>query len=267
MRARTILVTGGAKRLGAEIVRRLAADGHRVVIHYGSSRDEARALAAEVGAVGTIAGDLAQLGAIPGLWECARAAAGGLVDGLVNCASQFEYDRPEAVDLDLAASLYAVNCTSGVLLAGCLARQGGGGVVINLLDQKVANPNPDFFSYTLAKQALAAATVMMAQAFAPAVRVNAVSPGLTLASGDQSDAEFAEAACKNLLERPVGSAAVAEAVSYLVGAESVTGQNLFVDCGQRFLKRDGDVMFDGRADGASAFNPAEAGGHPRAATE
>jgi NAD(P)-dependent dehydrogenase (short-subunit alcohol dehydrogenase family) len=117
---------------------------------------------------------------------------------------------------------------------------------VNLLDQKVANPNPDFFSYTLAKQALAAATTLMAQAFAPAVRVNAVSPGLTLASGDQTAAEFDAAARKNLLGRPVGAEAVADAVAYLLGAESVTGQNLFVDGGQRFLKRDGDVMFEGR---------------------
>lgn len=244
--ARTVLVTGGAKRLGAAIVRRLTADGHRTVIHYGRSGEEAARLAEEVGAAGTVGGDLARLDAIEDLWARACEVAGGPIDGLVNSASQFLFDRPEAVDVALAAQLYAVNCTAPVLLAGCLARQGMGGVVVNLLDQKVGNLNPDFFSYSLAKVALEGATTMMAQAFAPAVRVNAVSPGLTLASGDQTEAEFAAAGTKNLLARPVGAEAVADAVAWLVAAESVTGQNLFVDCGQRFLKRDGDVMFEGR---------------------
>ncbi|MDB5695255.1 MAG: short-chain dehydrogenase [Sphingomonas bacterium] len=246
MAARTVLVTGGAKRLGAAIVRRLAADGHRLIIHYGRSVHEAAALADEIGGAGIVGGDLHRLDAIDELWSRARKVAGGPIDGLVNSASLFVFDRPEAVDIDLAAQLYAVNCTAAVLLAQSLYQQGVGGAVVNLLDQKVANPNPDFFSYTLAKQALAAATTLMAQAFAPTVRVNAVSPGLTLASGDQTAAEFNTVACKNLLERPVGAEAVADAVAYLIGAESVTGQNLFVDNGQRFLKRDGDVMFEGR---------------------
>lgn len=239
----TVLVTGGAKRLGAAIVRRLAADGHRVVIHHNRSRDEARALALEVGAAGVVGGALDQLEVVEEIWKGARAVAGEPVTGLVNCASEFQFDRPEAVNIELAARLYAVNCTAATMLAGFLARQGGGAVV-NILDQKVANPNPDFFSYTLAKQALAAATVLMAQAFAPAVRVNAVSPGLTLPSGDQTGEEFAEAAVKNLLERPISEEAVAEAVAYLLVAENVTGQNIFVDSGQRFLKRAGDVMFE-----------------------
>jgi NAD(P)-dependent dehydrogenase (short-subunit alcohol dehydrogenase family) len=241
-----ILVTGGAKRLGAAIVRRLAADGHRVVIHYGRSSDEAQALADEVGAAGSVAGDLAALDAIDALFARAVEVAGGPIEGLVNSASLFEFDRPEAIDRDLAARLYAVNCTAPVMLASALARQGVEGAVVNLLDQKLANPNPDFFSYTLAKTALEGATTLMAQAFAPRVRVNAVAPGLTLPSGDQSAAEFAAVARANLLERPVGAEAVADAAAWLIGARSVTGQTVFVDCGQRFVKSAGDVMFEGR---------------------
>lgn len=244
--SRTILVTGGAKRLGAAIARACAAAGHRVVIHHGRSGDEARALAAEIGAAGTVGGDLAALDAIGDLWARACEVAGGPVDGLVNSASQFAFDRPEAIDVALAARLYAVNCTAPVLLAGALAGQGRGGVVVNLLDQKLANPNPDFFSYSLSKAGLAAATTLMAQAFAPTVRVNAVAPGLTLPSGDQSAAAFAGVARANLLERPVGAEAVADAAVWLIGAESVTGQVLYVDSGQRFVKRDRDVMFEGR---------------------
>lgn len=240
----TILVTGGAKRLGAAIVRRLAEDGHSVVIHYGRSADASEALAAEVGAAGTVQGDLAAVDAIGDLWARAAEVAGGPIDGLVNSASLFEFDRPGDVDAGLAARLYAVNCTAPVLLTQALAA-GGGGAVVNILDQKLANPNPDFFSYTLSKAALAEATVLMAQGHAPAVRVNAVAPGLTLPSGDQSAEQFARVASANLLRHPVGAERVAEAVAWLLGAESVTGQTVFVDAGQRFVKSGRDVMFDG----------------------
>jgi NAD(P)-dependent dehydrogenase (short-subunit alcohol dehydrogenase family) len=244
--SRTVLVTGGAKRLGAAIVRRLAADGWRVVIHHGRSAAEAAALADEVGAAGTVAGDLAETEAIGDLFARAIEVAGRPVNALVNSASLFEFDRPEAVDRTLAARLYAVNCTAPVLLAEALAAKRIGGAVVNLLDQKLANPNPDFFSYTLSKAALAEATVLMAQAFAPRVRVNAVAPGLTLPSGDQSAAEFDRVARANLLQRPVGAEAVADGVAWLLGAKSVTGQTVYVDCGQRFVRNGRDVMFEGR---------------------
>lgn len=240
-----VLVTGGAKRLGAAIVRALTAAGHEPVIHYGRSRDAAATLGRELGAP-IVQGDLADPAAVTALF--AQAAAEGRIDGLVNSASLFEEDRPEAIDPALAARLHVINCVAPALLTAALAAQGGEGAVVNLLDQKLANPNPDYFSYSLSKYALAGATTMMAQAFAPRVRVNAVAPGLTLKSGDQSDAEFHRVARMNLLERPVGAENVAAAVLYLLEAPSVTGQTLYVDAGQRFLKRDGDVMFEGRDD-------------------
>jgi NAD(P)-dependent dehydrogenase (short-subunit alcohol dehydrogenase family) len=238
-----VLVTGGAKRLGAAIARAVAGAGHQVVIHYGTSRDEAVALARELNA-DTVGGDLADTVKLADLF--ARAAAGGAIHGLVNSASVFAFDAPDAIDSALAARLHAINCVAPAVLTAALAAQGGEGAVVNLLDQKLANPNPDFFSYSLSKFALEGATTMLAQAFAPRVRVNAVSPGLTLPSGDQSATEFDRVARANLLERPVGAEAVAAAVVYLLEARSVTGQNLFVDCGQRFLARDSDVMFEGR---------------------
>ncbi|UVO52063.1 SDR family oxidoreductase [Sphingomonas sp. SUN019] len=242
-----VLVTGGAKRLGAAIARACAAAGHQVVIHYRTSRDAVGALATELGGV-SVQGDLADSAGVPGLFARACEAAGRPIDGLVNSASLFEFDSPDAIDPALAAKLHATNLLAPSLLTAALAAQAGltNGAVVNLLDQKVANLNPDFFSYTCTKAALEAATVMQAMAFAPRVRVNAVSPGLTLPSGDQSAAAFDRVARENLLQRPVGAAAVADAVVYLLGAASVTGQNLFVDCGQRFLKRGGDVMFEGR---------------------
>ncbi len=245
--SRSVLVTGGAKRLGAAIARACAAAEWRVVVHYGASRDAAEALAADIGGV-AVGGDLADVG---DLFARAVAAVGGPIAGLVNSASRFEEDRPEAIDAALAAELYAVNCVAPALLASALAAQPGlgGGAVVNLLDQKLANPNPDFFSYSLTKYALAGATEMMAMAFAPRVRVNAVAPGLTLPSGDQSEAEFAAVARENLLHRPVGPDQVAAAVVWLLDAPSVTGQTIHVDSGQRFVRREGDVMFAGRLRG------------------
>jgi len=254
---RTVLVTGGAKRLGAAIVRRVAADGHAVVVHQGHSPAEAAALVDEIVATGgraaAVEGDLSDLGALADLFAAARGAIGGPIDGLVNCASKFDFDRPPAVDPALFAELAAINCGAPVLLASALASQEDvrDGAVVNLLDQKVANLNPDFFSYSCGKIALEGATVMLAQALGPRISVNAVAPGLTLPSGDQTDAEFAAVASDNLLRRPVGADAVADAVAWLLAAKGVTGQTLFVDCGQRFLARDGDVMFEGRSGGGN----------------
>ena len=255
---RTVLVTGGSRRIGAAIVRALAAAGHRVVIHHHAPHDaDAAALAEELDPsyerIATVAGDLAGAGAAAAIMTAARNVMNGTIDGLVNCASVFEFDRPPDFDASLLARLVPVNLTAPVDLACALAKQEGlqDGAVVNLLDQKVGNLNPDFFSYTLTKVALEGATTMLAQALGPRVRVNAVAPGLTLPSGDQTDAEFAAVASQNLLERPVPVEEVARAVEYLLTTPAVTGQTLFVDNGQRFCKRDGDVMFStpGRRDG------------------
>ena len=243
---RTVLVTGGAKRLGAIVARGLADEGHRVVIHYHSSADAAHALAATIGALGTVAGDLADTGSIDDLFARARAVAGGPIDALVNSASAFVYDAPPRLDPVLLGRLYAIGHSAPVLLACALARQDDvrDGVVVNLLDQKIANLNPDFFAYTSGKVALAGATTMLAQALAPRIRVNAVAPGLSLPSGDQTRAEFEAVASANALCRPVDPADVAAAIAYLLAAEGVNGQTIYVDCGQRFLARDRDVMFE-----------------------
>ncbi|MGI4731601.1 MAG: SDR family oxidoreductase [Janthinobacterium lividum] len=252
---RTVLVTGGARRIGARIVRVLAGKGHRVVIHYHESPDAAATLARELdpgGArVGLVAADLAAAGAGARLIEAARAAIGGPIDGLVNCASVFEYDAPAAFDPVLLGRLSAVNLVAPMALVEAMAAQDGldDGAVVNILDQKVANLNPDFVSYTLTKLALEGATTMLAQAFAPRLRVNAVSPGLTLPSGDQTEAEFAAVASANLLRRPVPVDEIGRAVAFLLTCPAITGQNLFVDNGQRFLARDGDVMFEHRPRG------------------
>jgi NAD(P)-dependent dehydrogenase (short-subunit alcohol dehydrogenase family) len=247
-----ILVTGGARRIGAGIARRLALRGHAVAVHHHHAPDEAEALAAAIGAAGgrvcLVAGELAEAQTATALIAAAREGLGGPVDGLVNNASQFAFDALPITDFAMLDQHMRVNLGAPVALASALAAQEDvdAGAVVNLLDQKVENLNPDFFTYTCSKAALAAATQMMAQALAPRIRVNAVSPGLTLPSLDQSDEEFARHARQNLLQQPVALDDIAATVEHLLTCRSITGQNVFVDCGQRFLAREGDVMFDGR---------------------
>lgn len=248
-----VLITGGAKRIGAGIARRLALRGHAVAIHHHHAPDEAEALRGAIAAAGgkacVVSGELALAATAPALVAAAREGLGGPVDGLVNNASQFAFDALPLTDFALLDQHMRVNLGAPVALASALAAQDDleEGAVVNLLDQKVANLNPDFFTYTCSKAALAAATQMLAQALSPRIRVNAVSPGLTLPSLDQTPGQFAEHARQNLLQRPVALDDVAAAVEHLLTARSITGQNVFVDCGQRFLPRDGDVMFEGRA--------------------
>lgn len=247
-----ILVTGGARRIGAGIARRLALRGHAVAIHHHHAPDDAEALRALIEASGgtacVVSGELADPATAPALIEAARDGLGGTVTGLVNNASQFAFDALPLADFMLLDQHMRVNLGAPVALASALASQDDldEGAVINLLDQKIANLNPDFFTYTLSKSALAAATEMMARALGPRVRVNAVSPGLTLPSLDQSAQEFAEHSRQNLLQRPVALDDIAATVEHLLTCRSITGQNVFVDCGQRFIQRDGDVMFEGR---------------------
>jgi len=247
-----VLVTGGARRIGAGIARRLALRGHAVAIHHHNAPDDAAALRDAIAAAGgracVVSGELADAATAPALIAAAREGLGGPVDGLVNNASQFAFDVLPLTDFALLDQHMRVNLGAPVALASALAEQDDleSGAVVNLLDQKVANLNPDFFTYTCSKAALAAATEMMARALAPRIRVNAVSPGLTLQSLDQTAEEFAGHARQNLLQHPVALDDVAATVEHLLTCPSITGQNVFVDCGQRFLPRDGDVMFEGR---------------------
>ncbi len=243
-----VLVTGGARRIGAAIVRHLVSAGHQVAVHHHDSHDEAEALAAELG-VALVTADLADAAETRGLVEAATEVLGGPVEGLVNNASLFAWDALPVADYAGLDRHMHVNLGAPLLLASALATQTGlgQGAIVNLLDQKLDNPNPDFLTYTLSKAGLAEATRLLAMALAPRIRVNAVSPGISLPSLDQSEAEFAKASTQNLLERQVDLGDIARTVEHLLTARSITGQNVFVDCGQRFVRREGDVMFEGRA--------------------
>jgi NAD(P)-dependent dehydrogenase (short-subunit alcohol dehydrogenase family) len=124
--------------------------------------------------------------------------------------------------------------------------------VVNLLDQKLANPNPDYFSYTLSKAALQSATVMLAQALAPVLRVNAVSPGVTLVSGPMTQAEFGAAHRMTPLQRSSTPEDIARAVRYLLESQAITGHTLLVDGGQHLWGQPRDVLFLAQQQAAAA---------------
>ena len=116
-------------------------------------------------------------------------------------------------------------------------------MVINLLDQKLYNPNPDFLSYTLSKAALQSATTLLAQALAPRVRVVGVAPGITLVSGDQSEAGFQKAHRVTPLGKSSTPDDVAAAVCFVATAQAITGTTILVDGGQHLVPLQRDVMF------------------------
>ncbi|KIF80247.1 SDR family oxidoreductase [Noviherbaspirillum autotrophicum] len=244
------LVTGAAKRIGRTIALALAQHGWDVVVHYHRSADDAAATVGAIEALGrravALQCELGDTEAVKALLPQARQAIGAPVCCVVNNASLFEHDS--AADFSLArldAHMHA-NLAAPVLLAQALYEAtpaGGQGVVINLLDQKLFNLNPDFLSYTLSKAALQAATTMLAQALAPKIRVAGVAPGITLVSGDQTEEGFAKAHTKTPLGRSSTPDDVASAVCFVAANPAITGTTLLVDGGQHLIPLQRDVMF------------------------
>ena len=232
------LVTGGARRIGRVLAATAAAAGYDVAIHVRSIDDEAEAAAGEVRRHGRKAAiltcDLRQEPAAVALVGNAESELGP-VTLLVNCASVFEQDA--FADMNRASwDLHMeTNLRAPLVLAQVFARrlpEGREGLIVNLLDQRVLRPGPEFFSYSLSKSALWDATRMMAQALAPRIRVNAIGPGPTLPSIHQDQAAFDAEAAATLLGRPVPPEQMGAALRYLIEATAVTGQMIAVDSGQ-----------------------------------
>lgn len=243
---RTVLVTGAARRLGREIALALAGAGWQVAVHYrGSAGEAARTVAdcavhAPAQAFHADLQDEAQARAlVPAVLE-----RFGRLDAVVNNASRFDYDSPAAFSYAGLAAHVAANTAAPVVLAQALAEhlaaQGRRGAVVNLLDQKLWNPNPDFFSYTLSKAALEAATTLLAQALAPHVRVVGVAPGLTLTSHLLSQEDFERLHKLSPLGRASTPEDVVAAVRFALENGSLTGTTLLVDGGQHLMKFDRD---------------------------
>ncbi|HZW22312.1 SDR family oxidoreductase [Noviherbaspirillum sp.] len=247
--SKVALVTGAAKRLGRGIALALAQRGWDVAVHYGRSADEAMATVREIEQLGRRAAalqcDLADEQAVNGLLGRAAEAL-GRVTCVVNNASLFESDsaadfRFANLDRHMHANLGAPLVLARALHAA--TPEGAQSVVVNLLDQKLFNLNPDFLSYTLSKAGLHTATTVLAQALAPKVRVVGVAPGLTLVSGDQTEEGFAKAYKMTPLGRSSTPEDVASAVCFAAENQSMTGTTLLVDGGQHLIPLQRDVMF------------------------
>jgi NAD(P)-dependent dehydrogenase (short-subunit alcohol dehydrogenase family) len=245
---RTALVTGGSKRIGRRIVERLAREGYALAIHCRRSATEAEELAESIRRAGGLAAvvraDLAEQREVDGLLAAAEAQLGP-VSLLVNNASEFEHDEVATLTQERWDRHFAVNLRTPVFLARDLAARlppGASGCVVNIADQRVWKLTPQFFSYTLTKAALFTATQTMAQALAPRIRVNAVGPGPTLQGARQEEGDFARQSRAVLLGRGPDPEEIADAVVYLAGAASVTGQMIAVDGGQHLAWETADVV-------------------------
>jgi len=240
---RTAIVTGGARRIGAALVRALAEDGWHVLIHHNSSAADARALADELGNAATVQAELAEP-------DCAGRIMAGLaglppVRMLVNSASQFRHDSqddftPEQWDVHQAVNLRAPALLSQAFAA---AVGEGNGLIVNLLDAKLAAPNPDFYSYTVSKMGLAGLTELSARALAPAIRVCGIAPSVTLVSGPQSRENFERVHKLNALGRGVEAEHVVAALRFIIATPTLTGQTITLDAGLRFLSLARDVQY------------------------
>ena len=246
---RTALVTGAGTRLGKAIACHLAQSGWRVAIHYRSSAEAAESTAAACATLNssvqplTFQADLADTNACDALVDAVGQAFGQL-GALVNSAALFEHDDALRTDQASMAAHWQTNTLAPIRLTQRLyhhlVNKDGCGAVVNLLDQKLWNMNPDFFSYTLSKSALETATTMLAQALAPRLRVVGVAPGLTLTSHMLSDEAFQALHKLSPLGKSSTPEDVAATVDFALRNASLTGTTVLVDGGQHLMKFDRD---------------------------
>ena len=242
---RSVLVTGGARRLGATMCRAFADRGWHVVIHCNSSRQEAEALAADLPDAEIVQADLSDPQAGAGL---VRDLAARLADWrcLVNSASVFQPDTVTAIDPATNHRAMQVNALSPAIMAQTYlahARSEGRRHVVQVTDQKLANLNPDFFSYTMSKAAADIAARMMAMAARHGDKVYTLAPGAILPSHDQSAAEAERSHRRNLLRRRTEPSEVADAAVFLAEGTLASGETIWVDSGQHLLNQPRDVIY------------------------
>lgn len=229
---KSVLITGGATRIGAHMARGLAADGWTVCIHYRTSSSAAEALAREVGGT-CVKANLMVPQDVGDLIEQARQALGGPLNALINNASTFDADEAGSFTHALFDHHVDVNLRAPLLLSQDFAEQAPpGSSIVNMLDQRLFRPEPHFFTYGVAKAGLLWATRTMAQAFAPDIRVNGIGPGPTLRNHMQTEAEFDRERRLTLLGTGSPPDQIVEACRYLLNARAVTGQMIAVDGGQ-----------------------------------
>lgn len=244
------LVTGAGIRIGRALALAVAAEGFFVFVHHNRSTAGARSTVAAIKAAGgkalAVRADLSSARQAEALVGKCR-ARGVRLTCLINNASLFKLDKaPTATAADFDLHM-AINLRAPLLLSQALARQlpaSETGLIVNVLDQKLYNLNADFLSYTLSKVGLQGLTTMLAQSFAPRLRVAGIAPGLTLRSGSQTDARFAEQHAANPLQVGVTTDDLARALRFIVATPSFTGDTLIVDSGEHLTGRPRDIAFD-----------------------
>jgi len=244
---KTALVTGAAKRLGRAIALDLARHGWSIALHYNTSEKEARATAADAATAGVkvalLKADLGRESETAALVDHAVAELGPL-GALINSASLFENDDWYSVTRESWDKHMEINLRAPFVLAQAFARQvtrEETGAIVNVIDQRVLKPTPQFLSYSLSKAGLYWLTTTLAQALAPRVRVNAIGPGPTMVNARQSQADFTRQREATVLGRGAEPQDVCDAVRYLLEASSLTGQMIAVDGGQHLIWRTPDV--------------------------
>lgn len=242
------LVTGAARRLGRILALAAADKGFHVAIHARRADPDTESLIAEIEGRGRraalVTADLSDDAALARLIPEAVNAVGRL-SLLVNNASLFRDDRLQTLSPGSLDAHFAANLRAPLLLTQAFAAQAPkGSLVVNITDQRVWKPTPQFFSYAVAKAGLWHATQMAAQALAPDIRVNAIGPGPTLQSIHQSQAQFEAEFASVPLQRPASPDDIAAALAYLIDAASVTGQMIAVDGGQHLAWRTPDIVQD-----------------------
>jgi len=252
------LVTGAGQRLGRAMAVYLAQRGFDVGVHYASSQADASETAAEIRALGrnavTLQADLLDEAQTQALFPTAQQALGGAITCLVNNASVFEYDTIHTATRTDWDRHLGSNLRAPFVLTQAMAAQGlpaladangepeATGLIVNMIDQRVLKPTPEFMTYTIAKMALWAMTRTTAQGLAPAIRVNAIGPGPTLCGSRQSAAHFAAQRANTVLGRGAGVADITAALGYFLDAPAVTGQLLCADGGQHLGWQTPDVV-------------------------
>lgn len=260
---RPVLITGAAKRLGREIALEFARQGWDIALHYGHSHAEAQATQAEITSLNRrcliFQADLTMEADIQQLFTSVETAFGPLAC-LVNSAASFEYDRPSSLENPLRTPFLLdtmkLNLAAPILLTQLMYLQQKTQssitsntertfipAAIQLLDQKLINPNPDYFSYTLSKYALQGAIQLLALDFAPQLRVVGLAPGITMPSGDQTPLGFSQAHQMTPLGRSSSPEDIGKAAVFLATAKAITGTTLYVDGGQHLFPSTRDIMF------------------------
>ena len=247
---RAVLVTGGARRIGAAIVRSLAEQGWMVFLHYNDAELEAHRLAEGLKHEGhhcvPVQADLQNPAEVETLIPRCLDIAGRL-DCLVNNAARFVNDNLDTVTWEGWQEHLAPNLTAPLFLAKHFAAAlppGREGVIINMLDQKIYNLNPDFLSYTLSKVGLGGLTTILAMHLAPQIRVCGIAPGVTLQSGKQTPESFARSQRATPLGRSTSIAEIVAAVHFILDSPSMTGSVITIDGGEHLTRRPRDVAFD-----------------------